>query len=192
MARIDARNRPHYPPTERLAILALKAARCWSARQTASRMLLSPATIASWLQRLNEQGSEALVQEPAPVNRFPDFVTHTVQQLKALSPSMGKKRVAEVLARAGLHLGQSTVGRMLARPPLPQPGPTEPQAAPGSKQTVIARYPNHVWGVDLTMMPTSAGFWIPALPFSLPVRWPFCWWIAIVVDHFSRKVVGCA
>jgi transposase InsO family protein len=28
------------------------------------------------------------------------------------------------------------------------------------------------------------------LPFSLPQRWPFCHWAAIVVDHFSRRVMG--
>jgi len=30
LARIPAKNRPHYPPTERLAVLALKAARGWA------------------------------------------------------------------------------------------------------------------------------------------------------------------
>jgi len=24
----------------------------------------------------------------------------------------------------------------------------------------------------------------------LPQRWPFCWWVAAVVDHFSRRVMG--
>ena len=39
-------------------------------------------------------------------------------------------------------------------------------------------------------MPTRAGFWVPWLPSTFAQRWPFCWWIAFVIDHFSRKVVG--
>jgi putative transposase len=26
----------------------------------------------------------------------------------------------------------------------------------------------------------------------MPQRWPFCWWIAVVVHHFSRRVMGLA
>jgi hypothetical protein len=34
MLHIEAQERPHYPPTERLAILELRAARSWSLAQT--------------------------------------------------------------------------------------------------------------------------------------------------------------
>ncbi len=44
-------------------------------------------------------------------NRFPDFVRHIVIRLKVLCPTMGKKRIAQTLAKAGLALGVSTVGR---------------------------------------------------------------------------------
>ena len=36
------------------------------------------------------------------------------------------------------------------------------------------------------------GFWVPWLPFALPQVWPFCWWVAVVVDHYSRRVMGVA
>ena len=36
------------------------------------------------------------------------------------------------------------------------------------------------------------GSWVPRLPHSLPQSWPFCWWVAVVVDHVSRAVVGLA
>jgi hypothetical protein len=26
-------------------------------------------------------------------------------------------------------------------------------------------------------------------PLSLPQRWPFCWWVAVVVDHFARRAM---
>jgi hypothetical protein len=48
MGRIPAQRRPHYPPAERLAILELRAARGWSLAQTASRLLITPLTVAAW------------------------------------------------------------------------------------------------------------------------------------------------
>ena len=88
--------RPHYPPTERMAILELKAARNWSLEQTARTFLVTAATIASWLQRIDEQGPAALVQlPPPPVNKFPQFVSHVVRRLKTLSPAMGKVKIAQ-------------------------------------------------------------------------------------------------
>jgi transposase InsO family protein len=190
MAQVPPSRRPHYPSTERMAILELKAARGWSLEQTAKVFLVTSATIASWLKRLDEQGPDALVQVPQPVNRFPDLVGHIVQRLKALCPTMGKAQIAMTLARAGLHLGATTVGRMLAqkhRPRLPTTGP-----APNVKNRVVtAKYPNHVWHIDLTAVPTNLGHWCSWLPFALPQRWPFSWWVAVVVDHFSRRAMGC-
>ncbi len=40
------------------------------------------------------------------------------------------------------------------------------------------------------MVPTSSGFWTPWSPFSLPQQWPFCWWVGVILDHFSRSVLG--
>ena len=113
MASIDPHRRPHYQPAERMAILELRAARHWSMQKTADKFLVTPATIASWMKRLDEQGPEALVQLREPVNKFPDFVRYIVQRLKRLCPSMGKVKIAQVLARAGLHLAPTTVARML-------------------------------------------------------------------------------
>jgi transposase len=113
LARIPARNRPHYPPTERLAVLALKAARGWNLVQTAARFLVEPATIASWLARIDEEEPEGLVRMPAPVNRFPDFVRDIVGRIKATFPRLGTQRVANMLARAGLHVARTTVRRFL-------------------------------------------------------------------------------
>ena len=31
---------------------------------------------------------------------------------------------------------------------------------------------------------------MPWLPFTLPQRWPFCWWVACLIDHFSRRIVA--
>ena len=125
MGRVKPRRRPHYRGVERLAILELKAARGWSKAQAAERLLLRPATIAEWTKRLDEDGEDGLVRTPKPINRFPDFVRHTVTRLKVLCPTMGKKRIAQTLSRAGLALGISTVARMLKERERKDPEPEE-------------------------------------------------------------------
>jgi len=103
IAQIPPQRRPHYGPHERMAILELRAVRGWSLKQTADTFFLTPATIASWMKRVDEQGPEALLQLREPVNKFPDFVRYIVQRLKILCPSMGKVKIAETL-RVGQHV----------------------------------------------------------------------------------------
>lgn len=186
MQHIEAQKRPHYPPTERLAILELRAARSWSLAQTARTFLVTPLTIAPWTARLNEEGANALDRLPEPVNRFPDFVGYVVRRLKVLCPAMGRVRIARVLARAGLHLGPTTVRRMLCAPQPPAPRQVEGTAP----RRITARNPNDLWHVDLTTVPTALGFWTSWSPFALPRVWPFCWWVGVAVDHCSRRVMG--
>jgi transposase InsO family protein len=188
MLRIPAQRRPHYPPIERLAILELRAARGWSLSQTARHLLVTTATVCSWMGRLDEEGPRAIVQIREPVNKFPDFVAYIVRRLKALCPSLGKVKIAQILCRIGLHLGSTTVQRAMEEKPRPRPTPISscfPRA-------VTAKRPNHVWHCDLTTVPTSLGFWTSWFPFSLPQRWPYCWWIAVAIDHYSRRAMGIA
>jgi transposase InsO family protein len=189
MVQIAPHRRPFYSPIERLAILELKVACGWSLSQTAERFLVTAETISSWMKRIDEEGPDALVQLREPVNKFPDFVRYVLQRLKVLCPTLGKKKIAETLARAGLHLGAATVGRMLKEKPLHEPS-DEPVVESGKKRVVTAKYPNHVWHIDLTAMPILAGLWTSWFPFSLPQCWPFCNWVAIVEDHFSRRIMG--
>ncbi len=145
MARISARHRPRYPPVERMAILELRAARGWSLKRTASTFQITEATIANWLKRLDEQGPLALVQLRSPVNRFPDYVAYVVQRLKTLCPSMGKVKIAEMLSRAGLHLGATTVGRMLKGPgKVVDAASAESSDKTATGRIVTAKRSNHV------------------------------------------------
>ena len=195
MARLDARNRPHYPATERMAILLLRAASGWSLKQTAKRFLVAPATVASWGQRVDEHGPKALVQLRDPVNKFPDFVRCAVQQLKAVCPGLGKVKIAQMLCRAGLHLGKTTVERILKEEPVLPPAPATENDSVGEEEgsarpTIVANYANHVWGLDLTTVPLFGGLWTSWIPNAFPQCWPFCWWLALVVDHHSRRAMG--
>jgi putative transposase len=205
MARLPAHRRPQYTPVERMAILELRAARAWSLTQAAEAFWVTAETIASWTKRIDEAGTVALVQTTEPVNKFPDFARTIVRRLKALCPAMGKVKIAETLARAGLHLGVTTVGRILKEKPQPtheettgaaatdQTDSTESaETANDMKRVVTAKYPNHVWHVDLTAVSILGGFWTSWLPFALPQCWPFCWWVAVVLDHYSRRMMGFA
>ena len=151
MDHIAPHRRPRYGPYERMAILELRAARGWSLRQAPDTFRVTAATIASWSARLDEGGPTALLQLSGPVNRYPDFVRYLVQRLKSLCPTMGKVRIADTLCRAGLHLGATTVGRILKEERIPDPGDDE--CPPG--HIVTAKGPDHVWHVDLTVIPTS-------------------------------------
>jgi len=191
MARIAPHRRPQYSPTERMAILEIRAARCWSLEQTAKAFLVTAATIASWARRVDEQGPDSLVRLREPVNKFPDFVRYLVQRLKILSPSLGKVKIAEILARTGLHLGATTVGRMLKEKAAGKPSATAAQTI-SKRRVVTSKYPNHLWQIDLTTLLILGGFWSAWLPFSLPQCWPFCWWVAVFLDHFSKRWMGIA
>ncbi len=190
MAKLPHQRRPRYSPQDRLAILELRAARAWNLAETARTFMVEPETIASWMKRAAE-ADDGLLQLSEPVNKYPDYVRYIIQRLKILCPTMGKVRIAQMLARAGLHLGATTVGRILKEEPLPDKPVSDFIEEKMKGRVVTARYANHVWHVDMTTVPT-AGFWVPWAPICLAQVWPFCWWVIVVIDHFSRAVVGFA
>jgi hypothetical protein len=71
MRRVPSNRRPQYTGLERMAILQLRAMRGWNKSETSRHFLVSDDTIRDWLRRVDD---DALVQTPAPVNRFPDVV----------------------------------------------------------------------------------------------------------------------
>jgi transposase InsO family protein len=199
MACLPPKRRPHYSPEARLRILALKASQSWSLAATARRFQVSRTTIASWVSASAEAESSLLKQRRA-VNSLPDFVASVVQQLKVTVPMLGRRKIAQYLARAGLALSASTVARRLKQPPVvPPPRTAESKGAVAQKPVTASRvvsrypsrYPGHVWGMDITLVPTL-GFSVPWWPRALPPVWPICWHVLLVLDHFSRAVVHTA
>jgi putative transposase len=172
-----------------MRILQLRAARGWTLEKTARIFLVDLQTLLIWMRRLDEEGERPLIQTVEPVNRYPDFVRNLVRQLKCLFPTMGYERMAQVLARVGLRLGATTIRRIVRQRGAP---PDDEPQSERRRRRVVARYPGHTWHVDLTIVPTRAGFWVPWFPFSFPQRWPFCWWVALAVDQLTRVVVGFA
>ena len=208
MARIPAAKRPQYPPTERMAIVVHREKRGWTAAQTGRCFQIAAATVTGWERRLDEHGPDALLDTPSPVNRIDDQVTAVVHTLHQVSPNAGRRRIAAVLARLGIDISASSVRRMLRRePPRPRPAPEpqpeppeppqSPAAAPPARapRRIVARWPHHTWQIDITTIatcPIGAGFWTLWFPLAMLFGWPTSWHIALVLDHFSRALVGFA
>ena len=192
--RMPPAQRPHYKPKERLEILEEKTRRGLRTEEVARRFLVTVATVERWLSRLDEGGEKALLAMRRPVNRLDDLVGEMVREVGKHCPQMGKKRIAQILARAGLRLAESTVARKLKEKPdskrPPPPAPEPQSASPASGRTVIAKYESHVWGLDHTVVPTAVGFWVPWFPGAMLQVWPFCFWLSVVMDHFSRRILA--
>jgi transposase InsO family protein len=187
MKRIDPNRRPQYPPVQRMAILELRAMRGWSKAETARHFCVTDDTIRSWLRRADD---DSLLNTETPVNRFPDFVRYAVQRIKLFCPTLGKAKIADTLARAGIHIGKTTVGRILKEKPAKEPESSSKDNGNGSR--IVSKYAGHTWHADLTAVPISGGFWTNWVPNSLWQRWPICWWLLNVEDHFSRRWMGFA
>jgi len=189
--RVPAKKRPYYQPMERMDILAHKAACGWNLKQTANAFQTDASTISTWMKRIDD---DSLVTMPVPWNKYPSYLREVTKQLKHLVPRIGKKKIAEYFVRSGLYLSATSVGRYLKTSSKPPEEPdSHTQSAEDEKKLVIkSKHPDHIWTVDLTTVPTSGGFWTTWLPNFMPQCWPFCYWTAVVVDHFSRKSVGFA
>ena len=60
----------------------------------------------------------------------------------------------------------------------------------GNWPTVQAWYPDHVWSVDLTVVPSTDGLWVPWPLNALTQIHPYSWYVMAVIDHYSRRVMG--
>jgi len=194
--RLKGPNRPRYSGPERLEILELKARCGWTAKETARRFLLDEETVAGWTSKVAEEGKDALLRVEPPVNKFPDLVDRIITRACGALPLPTKRKIATFLARVGLHVSPTTIWRRLKRPEATGPAPATAAESPSDTsgvppRTVTAKYPGHVWSIDLTVVPTGGGFW-SALGQVFPQVWPFCWWVAVAEDMFSRLVVGFA
>ena len=117
-----------------MAILELRAMRGWNKAETARHFFISHDTIRAWLRHVDD---DSLVQTRTPVNRFPDFVRYAVQQIKLFCPTLGKVKIADKLARAGIHIGKTTVGRTLKEKPVEPSGPTNDD--PGRQCRLVSK-----------------------------------------------------
>jgi len=55
---------------------------------------------------------------------------------------------------------------------------------------VTSKYPNHLWGADITLVPTAQGFALGVEPEAIPQEHPYSFHVLNVIDHFSRRLMG--
>jgi transposase InsO family protein/DNA-binding XRE family transcriptional regulator len=147
--KVPERHRPHYQPEQRYRILRIRNLLGLSQRETAQLFRVSIETIARWEKDGTDTEGEVhrpLVAAIPPVRRFADVVRATVKTME-LAGFGGNDLIARTLARAGWKLSSRTVGRIRRER---WPVPRLPVVAPTVPRAVRARYPNHVWMVDLT------------------------------------------
>jgi DNA-binding transcriptional regulator YiaG len=68
--RLEPKKRPHYLPTERLAILAIRAMRGLTNEQTAKRFQVTIQTIINWLRGINKGKSSPRISGSPARQRF--------------------------------------------------------------------------------------------------------------------------
>jgi transposase InsO family protein len=151
-----------------------------SVEETAHRFRITPQTLYNWLgdsRRHPEATSVGSLLKPVPpLRRYADVVRALARRMKD-SGFGGAGQVAATLARLGWKISTTSAWRFAKeRPPSP---PCEPGTqGPKARTSVYGRYPNHLWLVDLTRVPTV----FPFLHFHL----------AVVLDAFSRMPLAAA
>jgi putative transposase len=169
--KLPERQRPHYPPDARFRILQVRALLALSADETARMFRVTSRTVLRWERDLQAGPDRptvgSLVKPTPPVRRFADVVRHVVRTL-TLAGFPGDASVAAFLARAGWRLSRRTVQRIRKEKAIVP----EPPKAETANRAVRARYPNHVWMVDLTEIPGLLRL--------------FSFKLAVVLDAFSR------
>jgi transposase InsO family protein len=170
--KVHESRRPHYSPEQRYRILRVKSLLGSSREEAADLFRVSASTIARWEQESLEDPERefvgALVKPEPPVRRYADVVRELVRTL-AVCGFGGNQRIAQTLARAGWKLGRETVRRMRQERPLSTAGE---ELSESCARSVRARFPHHVWMVDLTEIPAR---------FRL-----FSFKLVAVLDVFSR------
>ena len=70
------------------------------------------------------------------------------KQIRLFYPTLGKVKIADQLARAGIHIGKTTVERILKEKPVYIPDPTTDDS--GRQCPIVSKYPGHTWHADLS------------------------------------------
>jgi putative transposase len=178
--RIDPRCRPHYSPEARFRILCHMRTYLVSVEETARRFQITPQTLYNWLgdsrRHPDAQSVGSLLKPIPPLRRYADVVRALARRMKD-SGFGGAGQVAATLARLGWKISATSAWRFAKERSLPPPqGPQTPTSK--AQTSVYGRYPNHLWLVDLTRVPTI----FPFLHFHL----------AVVLDAFSRMPLAAA
>src|SRR5262249_35789178 len=166
--KIPDRQRPHFTPAQRFRILEIKALLGWN-RDIAARLFrVCPNTISNWEKQADPVSKTvgSTVKAVPPVVRIADVARRLVKTMALLGIG-GEDMIAQGLARAGWTVSARPV-RRIARESAPSPTNIPPER---KRHPVIARFVNHVWMMDVSIVQTFLGGEI---------------YVAAVFDAFSR------
>jgi transposase InsO family protein len=156
MDKIPERRRPFYTPSQRFRILEIKSLLGWNQGRAAQVFRVCSNTIANW-EAHADPGARTVgstVKPVPPVRRLADVVRSTIEAMGRLGFG-GDDLTALTLARAGWRLSARSVSRIRReRPRQPLPSPPTPTKRP---RPVVARFVNHVWMMDVTVIRTFLG-----------------------------------
>jgi putative transposase len=146
--------------------------------RSVSRVLgVSPSGFYAWRKRL-----------PSKREQADDMLTQEIKKIHQKSKgTYGAPRIHAELAEQGLHVGRKRVARLMRAADLrgvsrrKAPRTTQRQAGATPAPDLVQRNftasrPNELWVADITYIPTWAGFL----------------YLAVVLDAWSRRVVGWA
>ena len=170
----EERTRKPYPLMERLRIIWLMEYFQIPQRRLEETLGVSRSSVRRWLKGF-EQGKLGKGNEPRePVNKTPREIAELIWEIFRQNPLWGRHRIAITLWTLRVFVAASTVRNVLRRPaPRRAPASASAKVADTKPRQIIARYPNHVWGVDRTRV------WRWGI-------WPT--WVLVGVDHYSRMV----
>ena len=125
----------------------------------------------------------SLYYQPVPPSAEEIAIKHRLDELYTQYPFYGSRKMT-VLLKPQWHINRKRVQRYMREMGLVAifPGPQLSQPAPGHKvypyllRQVTARYPNHVWGIDITYIRLQKG-WM---------------YLVAILDWYSRFVVSWA
>jgi hypothetical protein len=174
MYRLDNRHRNRYTPRERFLIVLYKVTYGLTAEQTASEFVVSPQTVKRWIDQAVREPCKrtigSLLKAVPPLMGYSDVLQDQVAVMDEMGFG-GNLRIAQTLARAGVKLSRETIRRWRNQGRMP--GGADARPRPTKTGPILkAKYPNHIWMLDITEI---AGL------FRL-----FKFKLAVVLDVFSR------
>jgi len=124
----------------------------------------------------------SLYYKPVPPSAKEIAIKHEIDRIYTEDPYLGSRPIREVLIRKGYSISRPTVQKYMREMGIAaiSPGPNlsrrdhEHKVYPYLLRRIIASYPNHIWGTDITYIRLQKG-WLYLVAF---------------LDWFSRYVVA--
>lgn len=146
----DAPCKKRYSPIQRLQILwhmtCYGIPRC----RVKEHFLIAKSTLYRWLHAAEEGNLGDRKRKKASPRKTPREIAQMIWEVFEANPHFGRRRLASILWLLGAFVAASTVRNVLLQPkPRNAPAAAKATAHPEKPLEIVARYPNHVWSVEL-------------------------------------------